>query len=107
MPYRCPKCVNTFKTIHLYNRHAASATDCGVDQIVIARPQQQATKRELDVKPSLQEAKRVKKEEDDVVVLEQTRGAAPGQGAARRQQPAARMAFLQSARVACQHCPGR
>ena len=21
MPYRCPKCVNTFKTIHLYNRY--------------------------------------------------------------------------------------
>jgi len=40
MPYRCPKCVNTFKTIHLYNRHAASAKDCGVDQIVIARPQE-------------------------------------------------------------------
>merc|ERR1712226_1293428 len=36
MPYMCPnKCVNTFKTIHLYNRHA-----CGVDQIVIAKPQE-------------------------------------------------------------------
>merc|ERR1712098_406121 len=63
MPYRCPKCVNTFKTIHLYNRHAASATDCGVEQIVIARPQDRGTSTQSQVKKEYEPVK-MKREMD-------------------------------------------
>ena len=66
-----------------------------------------ATKSELDVKSSVQDTKRVRRKDEEVMVPEQTRGPDSGQGTARRQQPAASMAFMQSARVACQHCPGR
>jgi hypothetical protein len=39
MPYRCQKCLNTFKTLTLYNKHAAGpAGACNVEKIEVAKP---------------------------------------------------------------------
>eukprot|EP00092_Neocalanus_flemingeri_P040552 GFUD01044158.1.p1 GENE.GFUD01044158.1~~GFUD01044158.1.p1 ORF type:complete len:227 (-),score=57.12 GFUD01044158.1:130-744(-) len=39
MPYRCQKCLNTFKTLPLYNKHATGpAGTCNVKQVVVAKP---------------------------------------------------------------------
>ena len=83
MPYRCHKCANTFKTIHLYNRHAASAADCGVDQIVIARPQER--REEPRVEPRV-DVKRPKVEEDDEPVIISTNVKNPPRPVAAPQQ---------------------
>ena len=52
MPYRCQKCLNTFKTLTLYNKHATGpAGACKVDKIVVAKPVSTpvAVKREAQV----------------------------------------------------------
>ena len=40
MPYRCQQCMNTFKTLTLYNKHAASGPNggCNVEVIEVAKP---------------------------------------------------------------------
>ena len=39
MPYRCQKCLNTFKTLTLYNKHATGpAGACNVVKIEVAKP---------------------------------------------------------------------
>ena len=39
MPYRCQKCLNTFKTLTLYNKHATGpAGACNVEKIEVAKP---------------------------------------------------------------------
>ena len=39
MPYRCQKCMNTFKTLTLYNKHATGPSgSCNVDKIQVAKP---------------------------------------------------------------------
>lgn len=39
MPYRCQKCMSTFKTLSLYNRHATGPeSNCKVAEIVRAKP---------------------------------------------------------------------
>ena len=38
MPYRCQKCLNIFKTLTLYNKHAVADGACKVEKIEAAKP---------------------------------------------------------------------
>ena len=64
MPYRCQKCLNTFKSLPLYNKHATGPGGaCNVEKIEVAKPvgTPVALKREpVDDQRSRSERKKLK-----------------------------------------------
>ena len=68
MPYRCQKCMNTFKTLTLYNKHATGPSGaCNVEKIEITKPPAATTtsaSHQVTIKTSVQ-AGGVKRENID------------------------------------------
>ena len=66
MPYRCQKCLNTFKTLTLYNKHATGpAGACNVEKIEVAKP----VIAPVVAKPAIPIVQAKRESEGDLVVV--------------------------------------